>query len=57
MNKLGTSLYTVMIAATTFAACSNDGEQPDTIWTGLSGLLILVVLIAIVWHYSKKRSK
>jgi hypothetical protein len=28
----------------------------DTIWTGLSGVVILVIIIALIVHYGRKRS-
>jgi hypothetical protein len=28
----------------------------DTIWTGLSGVIILIIIIALIVHYGRKRS-
>lgn len=38
------------------AACGDDNNN-DTIWTGLSGVLLFGIVAVIVTHIIKKRSK
>jgi hypothetical protein len=35
-------------------ACGDDGNN-DTIWTGLSGVIIAVVLVVIILRWLRKR--
>lgn len=42
-----------LLMAMTLSAC---GDNNDTIWTGLSGVLLFGIVAVIVVHYIKKRS-
>lgn len=44
-------LATVMML---LGACGGDGNDNDTIWTGLSGLVIVVIIGAIILRKTKK---
>ena len=41
-----------------FAACGGDGPgNDDTLWTGFSGFVFIVIVVAFVMHYLKKRRR
>jgi hypothetical protein len=38
------------------AACGGDGDNGDTLLTGLSGVVIVVLVIAGIWYFARRRS-
>jgi predicted permease len=37
------------------AACGGDGDNGDTLLTGLSGVVIVVLVIVGIWYFARRR--
>lgn len=49
------SVPLLVILLSLFTGCGDDGENNDTLFTGLSGVVIVVVVVALIWRWSRRR--